>query len=283
MRVRPLLGTGVDYSIFMQSALRRHDGDLRMAYRSVGRALLLCGGTAITGFGTLALSSNAGMASLGQVCAVGIAANMLIGIFLLPAWWCKLQSRAAKQNERALDENPDSQPSTIRREEGLTTPSSLYRSEIWRFGLWLVRSLPQSACEMLGKILASCYWVVAAHRRKVVFENLLPACRQNKPAASRATRKLFRQFAVKVADLWRFEAGLPIDHLAHPAHQRALGVLGLDLHGAVDRREARRGDARCWRQRRRSIVGTSVVEVAAEGWLARHRRSVPVVLVGRLQ
>jgi predicted RND superfamily exporter protein len=87
MAVPLILGTGVDYSIFMQSALRRHHGDLRLAYVAVGRALLLCGGTAVAGFGSLAWSSNAGMASLGRVCAVGIAGNMLLAVFLLPAWW----------------------------------------------------------------------------------------------------------------------------------------------------------------------------------------------------
>ncbi|HVV71087.1 MAG TPA: MMPL family transporter, partial [Verrucomicrobiae bacterium] len=87
MAIPLVLGTGVDYSIFMQLALRRYRGDLRMAYHSVGRALLLCGGTAIAAFGSLAWSSNAGMASLGQVCAVGIASNVLIAIFLAPVWW----------------------------------------------------------------------------------------------------------------------------------------------------------------------------------------------------
>ncbi|HEX4349861.1 MAG TPA: MMPL family transporter [Verrucomicrobiae bacterium] len=82
-----ILGTGVDYTIFIQLALRRHGGDLAAVRRSVGRALMLCGGTAIAGFGSLAFSSNLGMASLGQVCAVGIGANMLISVFLLPAWW----------------------------------------------------------------------------------------------------------------------------------------------------------------------------------------------------
>src|SRR6185436_6129667 len=70
-----ILGTGVDYSIFMQLALRRHHGDLRVAHSSVGRALLLCGGTAVAGFGSLGLSGNAGMASLGRACAAGIASN----------------------------------------------------------------------------------------------------------------------------------------------------------------------------------------------------------------
>ena len=92
-----ILGTGVDYSIFMQLALRRYHGDLQVAHRAVGRALLLCGATAAAGFGALTFSSNAGMASLGQVCAVGIGSNMLISVFLLPTWWSTLVNRKAKQ------------------------------------------------------------------------------------------------------------------------------------------------------------------------------------------
>ena len=86
-----VLGTGVDYSIFMQLALRRYNGDMQVAHKAVGRALLLCGATAIAGFGSLAWSSNAGMASLGAVCAVGIAWNMLISVLLLPWWWTSLR------------------------------------------------------------------------------------------------------------------------------------------------------------------------------------------------
>jgi predicted RND superfamily exporter protein len=82
-----MLGTGVDYTLFIQLALRRHGGDLVAVRRSVGRALMLCGGTAVAGFGSLAFSSNLGMASLGKVCAAGIGTNMLISVFLLPAWW----------------------------------------------------------------------------------------------------------------------------------------------------------------------------------------------------
>lgn len=91
-----ILGTGVDYSIFMQLALRRYHGDLRMAHHAVGRALLLCGGTATAGFGALAFSTNAGMASLGEVCAVGIASNMLISVFLLPFWCAAFANKSKK-------------------------------------------------------------------------------------------------------------------------------------------------------------------------------------------
>ncbi len=101
MAIPLILGTGVDYSIFMQLALRRYKGDLAMAHRAVGRALLLCGGTAMAAFASLGLSSNAGMASLGEVCSVGIGFNMLIAVFLLPVWWEKLHSKEHLQNSAA--------------------------------------------------------------------------------------------------------------------------------------------------------------------------------------
>jgi predicted RND superfamily exporter protein len=83
-----LLGMGVDYSIHMQLALIRHAGDRLAVQRSVGRALLLAGATTITGFASLGFSSNAGMASLGKVCALGIGVALLTAVYLLPAWWC---------------------------------------------------------------------------------------------------------------------------------------------------------------------------------------------------
>ncbi|MEO6033894.1 MAG: MMPL family transporter [Verrucomicrobiota bacterium] len=82
-----LLGAGVDYSIHLQLALRRHGGNIRETRRSIGRALWLCGGTTIAGFGSLAWSNNAGLSSLGKVCAAGIAVTMLTSIYLLPIWW----------------------------------------------------------------------------------------------------------------------------------------------------------------------------------------------------
>lgn len=82
-----LLGMGVDFSIHIQLALRRHEGDLLAVRRSVGRALLLAGSTTVAGFGSLAFSSNAGMASLGLVCALGITLALLVAVYLLPVWW----------------------------------------------------------------------------------------------------------------------------------------------------------------------------------------------------
>ena len=82
-----LLGMGVDFSIHIQLALRRHHGDVALVGRSIGRALLLAGSTTVAGFASLALASNAGIAGLGKVCAVGIVCAMLTAIYLLPFWW----------------------------------------------------------------------------------------------------------------------------------------------------------------------------------------------------
>ena len=186
-----ILGTGVDYGIFMQLALRRYSGDLRLAHRSVGRALLLCGGTAIGGFGSLGFSSNAGMASLGRVCAVGIATNMLFSIFLLPVWWRKFAGSSSAS--------------------GLQTaagPPSYYRAHVWQIGLWLVRLLPKPVISGVAKMAAAIYWRLAPHRRETVLQNLLPVFEDNVSAATVATRQLFSEFAFKLCDLWRYEGGM---------------------------------------------------------------------------
>jgi predicted RND superfamily exporter protein len=82
-----LLGMGVDFSIHIQLALRRHHGDVTLVSRSIGRALLLAGSTTVAGFASLGFASNAGIAGLGKVCAAGIVCAMLTAIYLLPVWW----------------------------------------------------------------------------------------------------------------------------------------------------------------------------------------------------
>jgi lauroyl/myristoyl acyltransferase/predicted exporter len=186
-----MLGTGVDYGIFMQLALRRHGGDVCAVRRSIGRALLLCGGTAVAGFGSLAWSSNAGMASLGKVCAVGIGANMLIAVFLLPAWWARLSCPAATP-------------------AGIVAPSAFYRAWLWKLGLALVRILPASLFNGLCLGVAEIYHRIDRARREVVVQNLLPVLQDDRPAAERQARRVFREMALKVADLWRFESGTPV-------------------------------------------------------------------------
>lgn len=91
-----LLGMGVDFSIHMQLALRASNGDRAAVRASTGRALLLAGTTTIAGFLSLAFSANAGMASLGRTCALGIGAVLLTAVYLLPVWWGFVNRRTPK-------------------------------------------------------------------------------------------------------------------------------------------------------------------------------------------
>ncbi|MGA2279062.1 MAG: MMPL family transporter [Verrucomicrobiota bacterium] len=223
-----MLGTGVDYSIFMQLALRRHGGDLDQVRRSIGRALLLCGGTAIAGFGSLAWSSNTGMASLGKVCAVGIGANMLIAVYLLPAWWSCLRG-GLKVGSREFSRSSDV-PSV---------PSAFYRAWLWRLGLVVVRVLPALVLKRICLLVAEVYYRVHHKRREAVIQNLLPVVHGDRAAAQKAARALFRQFAIKIMDLWCYESGRATDTwfmnepdwgIFEAAHQRGRGVLLITPH-----------------------------------------------------
>ncbi len=175
-----MLGSGVDYSIFMQLALRRHAGNLAGAHLAVGRALLLCGGTAMAGFGSLSWSTNAGMASLGEVCAVRIGSNMLISVYLLPLWWRALRP------EWKLKAGPGGLPAAA--------PSAFYRAGFWRLGQYLARCLSPVACAGVSRMLARAYWKFAPHRRRIVINNLLPALGGDQHAAEKTGRELIENF-----------------------------------------------------------------------------------------
>jgi KDO2-lipid IV(A) lauroyltransferase len=185
----------------MQLALRRHQGDLKMAYRSVGRALLLCGATAVSGFGSLAWSSNAGMSSLGQVCAVGIANNMLISVFLLPVWWKVFVER------RLGDETDEAQSKSAQ----VPGPSRLYRAGLWQAGLATACRLSPAASARLSQSLAKAYWSVARARREAVIQNLLPPLDGDRTEAEKIGQRLFQNFGLKLVDLFRYETGQRVD------------------------------------------------------------------------
>jgi predicted RND superfamily exporter protein/lauroyl/myristoyl acyltransferase len=235
MAVPLILGTGVDYSIFMQLALRRHGGDLGRVRRSIGRALLLCGGTAIAGFSSLAWSSNPGMASLGKVCAVGIGANMIISVFLLPAWWGLWLRRKAEGNPKS--ENGDR---PLRTDSGPAhNSSSFYRAGLWHFGLAVVRILPVGLVKGFCLIVAELYYRLQRERREMVVENFVPVLGGDRAAAGKAAHRLFWKFSAKLVDLWRVESGVPVSEwLTHSpeldiiraARERGRGVLFITLH-----------------------------------------------------
>ncbi len=233
-----MLGAGVDYTIFIQLALRRHGGDLSLVRRSVGRALMLCGGTAMAGFGSLGFSSNPGMASLGRVCAAGIGTNMVISVFLLPAWWVWLTQKAKGERLNAKV-NPKSEvrPSTL--DSRPSTPSAFYRAGLWRFGLAVVRILPVGLVKSFSVIVAELYFLFRRQRREVVVQNFLPVFAGDRVAAEKAAHRLHRKFAVKLVDLWRVEGGVPVKNwLTNPgeleiirtAQQRGCGILFITLH-----------------------------------------------------
>ena len=218
-----ILGTGVDYSIFMQLALRRHGGDLKLAHQSVGKALLLCGGTAIAGFGSLGLSSNVGMASLGRVCAIGIGGNMLLSVFLLPVAW-----KYFVGNEKIK-----SAP------EKFSGPSQFYGAFIWQTGLALGRFIPVPVFNFFARLLAAIYWRLAASRREIVIQNLLPVLNGDRRQAVRAGRELITEFFLKITDLWRYESGVAFENGVGDwkglenfiaAHARGKGVLLVTPH-----------------------------------------------------
>jgi KDO2-lipid IV(A) lauroyltransferase len=76
-----------------------------------------------------------------------------------------------------------------------------------------VRRLPAGFCLQLSRVLAKLYALCARHRREIVIQNLLPVLAGDRVAAEKKAGELFEQFAIKLVDLWRYEAGLPIDHL----------------------------------------------------------------------
>ncbi len=223
MAIPLILGTGVDYSIFMQMALRRHDGDIAAVNQTIGKALILCGLTAIAGFGSLAFSSNAGMASLGRVCTLGIACNMLVAIVLLPGWWrfAAILSGTPKQDAESRG------------------PSRFYTATTWRAGMLAVRLLPAGAARFAGSFAARMYAELRPNRRRIVADNLLPALQDNRAAANKLARCLFTRFGAKIADLLRYEAGLPMENILgnavgyeqlEQAKARGRGVILLTLH-----------------------------------------------------
>ena len=188
MVVPILLGAGVDYTIHIQLALRRHAGDVRVVRQVTGRAVFLCAATTVAGFGSNALSSNAGLASLGSVCAVGIAVVYASAAFLLPAWWQLMARRDSSGAGQGREANPSSGAATLSRlDSRLSTPSLLYRAQLWSLGLAVSRVLPAKLCEWLSRALAWLYWSAQPKRREVVIQNLLPVLQGDRRAAERAT------------------------------------------------------------------------------------------------
>lgn len=81
-----LVGAGLDYSIHLLLAVKRHRGDLERVWLGVGRALVFCGLSTAIGFGSLTLAANRGLTGLGMVCSTGLLLMMATAVTLLPRW-----------------------------------------------------------------------------------------------------------------------------------------------------------------------------------------------------
>jgi predicted exporter len=90
-----LIGTGTDYSILLLLALRRNGGDVPAAQRDLALVVLLCCSSAVAGFGSISWANNLGLAELGRTCALGLAIDAMISLFLLPRAWALLHRRPA--------------------------------------------------------------------------------------------------------------------------------------------------------------------------------------------
>jgi KDO2-lipid IV(A) lauroyltransferase len=63
----------------------------------------------------------------------------------------------------------------------------------------------------VSRTLGQLYWNIALERREIVIRNLLPLLNGDRAAADKVGRCLLRNFAAKLADLWRYESGGSID------------------------------------------------------------------------
>ena len=104
-----VIGIGVTNGIHILNrfAEERHAGILS---KSTGKAVLVSGLTAVTGFGSLILAKHQGIQSLGLVMSIGIAACMLAGLTFLPALlnilvgfgWSLSKKRPSTDNAKSL-------------------------------------------------------------------------------------------------------------------------------------------------------------------------------------
>jgi lauroyl/myristoyl acyltransferase/predicted exporter len=201
-----LLGTGIDYSIHQLLSLARHRGDLASVRRTTGRALWLCGMTTIAGFGSLAWSGNAGLASLGKACAAGIASALVTAQFLLPGWWVLWGRPGLDEGRGGASEGARAAVGVraARGAHGASGSSRLYQRRLWGAAVWVAGHVPRRVLHPLACQLGLIYAAVRPRARKVVESNLEPVVG---PEARAKAPRLFAAFAGKLVDLWRFEAG----------------------------------------------------------------------------
>jgi len=79
-----LFGIGTDYTVHL---LHRYhaDRDIRATFLQTGKAVLVAGLSTIAGFGSIGFSSYKGLATIGQVAAIGVTLCVVLSLTLVPA------------------------------------------------------------------------------------------------------------------------------------------------------------------------------------------------------
>ncbi len=80
-----VLGVGVDFGIHVVSRHLASGREIRTAFASTSAGLAIATATTMAGFGSLALSENRGLTSIGILCLVGVGSCALAAGTALPA------------------------------------------------------------------------------------------------------------------------------------------------------------------------------------------------------
>lgn len=98
-----ILGIGIDDAVHIVHAVRRRGaGALSDVLRDTGRALVLTSLTTGIAFGSIAVASHRGMASMGLLLVLGVVACLLASILLLPALLRITQKRTTSKQSQEV-------------------------------------------------------------------------------------------------------------------------------------------------------------------------------------
>jgi len=80
-----IVGTGVDYWVYLHACLDQKTGEPMMDLELVVRAILATTATTMVGFGALCIADSAGLRGIGWLALLGIGLVTLAALLLVPA------------------------------------------------------------------------------------------------------------------------------------------------------------------------------------------------------
>jgi len=94
-----IVGVGIDNGVHIIHRLRSESShSVESVVRHAGRAILIASLTTMVGFGSLALASHRGMASLGTMLFIGVGACLLASLIVLPNLLVLLERRSERRS-----------------------------------------------------------------------------------------------------------------------------------------------------------------------------------------